>query len=727
MHERLRSHRYVTLDVDRVEALLVEYGVITPAALVAFLKKLNVGEASFEKWRAGGQLYKSNVVDLAKIFGVQPLSLLHPDLRRPIEQELRGEKQIRIRGKLLPRPRQQFFSGRDAELNQVRVRLQKFHIVALRGPSGVGKSQLANEIAHSLHDFDAICWLDCSSASEFEDSLARLATASRLTPGPHVKADLREACAHTSTILFILDDIDDGTYLREALILAPHAKCLLTTKGHEFDGSAILVDVNPLPASTVDNIIYAVCNVKSPEVSAAICEQSGGLPIFILSLARQALRHGLQVSQLTSSRSLRMAVNSGPGDYPTGLSECWHSFLVELADHPAHASLRRLAFLLPNDVPFGLLKLEDETARLDLLAIDGIDDFIALDEAYARTHAIAQEFIRSTLSKEEQVRTVIDICENFAPYIFKEGSPPGFAPYTNRAPHAEALFRHAVDLQIKHPSIGRMLAFAGMRQRFRGNLTASLLWFDRAAAYLPFETEPVDHAFLLCYRATTYRQLEDNATAESLAKQALAVYEKCLGSHHAFVAIALHSLGTACQRQGRLQEAQTIFERSAAIERAHGASRGLGIKLAKLSEIALELRDATKALALIEEAIRVRESETPIHGVRRMHRHVIKAEILLVQNRITEAEQIASQALDMYHGRVTDIEDWHMRACIVYARCLRARSSASDDRLKKSVEWLEGRPHKLKVNMQVWQRYQAALMSTFPSLAMMFEMNAGPG
>ena len=154
--------------------------------------------------------------------------------------------------------RNPLFSGRADDLNRIASAFAGSRTVAISGPDGIGKTQLAAEYVHRrAADFPGgVVWLSFSSPDNVPIRVAAqgAAEASELRPDyadlgldDQIHAVLRTWQSDTDRLL-VFDDCHDDELLREWLPTTGKAKILVTSRRTEWDSSlrAALLTLGPL-------------------------------------------------------------------------------------------------------------------------------------------------------------------------------------------------------------------------------------------------------------------------------------------------------------------------------------------------------------------------------------------------------------------------------------------------------------------------------------------------
>jgi predicted ATPase/DNA-binding SARP family transcriptional activator len=173
--------------------------------------------------------------DAVRSAGVQPAN---------VERELAPEAPVQRDRASLP-PRGAGFVGRTRELADIIRRLTDpdCRLLTLAGPGGVGKTQLALQVAHVVQSdlggsaiiSDGVCFVDLVPVTSPEGIVAALGAALRFTFAPAVPPQAQLfAYLQRRRILLVLDNFEhllDGTALiAELLAAAPGVRLLITSR-----------------------------------------------------------------------------------------------------------------------------------------------------------------------------------------------------------------------------------------------------------------------------------------------------------------------------------------------------------------------------------------------------------------------------------------------------------------------------------------------------------------
>ncbi len=177
--------------------------------------------------------------------------------------------------------------GREAEAQDVLMRLDQARLVTLLGPGGVGKTRLALEVAAACapDETQSVLFAALASTADAEEAPLVLANALQLTgsnPVARLKRTLGEA-----RVLLILDNLEQmrgaGRFVSELLAAAPALRILATSRTalrvhgeHEFPVRPLLLP-EPGPLPDLDTL------AKNPAVAVFLDRARAVLPDLTLT------------------------------------------------------------------------------------------------------------------------------------------------------------------------------------------------------------------------------------------------------------------------------------------------------------------------------------------------------------------------------------------------------------------------------------------------------------
>ena len=116
------------------------------------------------------------------------------------------------------------FVGRAGQIDAVAEALSDSRLVTLHGPAGVGKSRLAQEVAHHVRDrySEGVWWVDLTVAGDLPEVLARLVGTLGVSVPPNASAtDVLAAHLRYRELLLVLDNCEHVAGLLPPVLVSP--------------------------------------------------------------------------------------------------------------------------------------------------------------------------------------------------------------------------------------------------------------------------------------------------------------------------------------------------------------------------------------------------------------------------------------------------------------------------------------------------------------------------
>ncbi|WP_405474134.1 FxSxx-COOH system tetratricopeptide repeat protein [Streptomyces canus] len=274
------------------------------------------------------------------------------------------------------------FSGREAEMVQLRTGLLSGHqtvVQALHGMGGIGKTQIAVEYAHRFaSQYDIVWWVDAEQADQLPVRYTELADRlgiAKSDAGTEANAyALLQRLRTRHRWLLILDNAEQPDQIEPWLPEGP-GHVLITSRNPDWHGIAHKSDLDVF--TRTDSVAYFQARILgiTTEQADLLAQDLGDLPL-ALAQAVGVLRSGMSLDryrQLLTTHTARLLQESDVRDYPAPLAATVDISVARLTDggHPDASALLRLgAFLGPEPIPTTWL----ETARPGLSTIPGDPD-----------------------------------------------------------------------------------------------------------------------------------------------------------------------------------------------------------------------------------------------------------------------------------------------------------------------------------------------------------------
>ncbi len=556
--------------------------------------------------------------------------------------------------------RNPLFTGRDADLKRVAAALKTGRTVAVAGPDGVGKTQLAIEFAHRFGRFFAggVFWLSFTTPAEIPLQVAACGGPG----GMELRGDFAELALDDQLHLvlrawqadvprlLLFDDCADGDVLREWLPTTGGAHIVLTCREPAWDPTLRVtpVPIGPLQRAESVSLLRRLRPdlQESANVVGHVAAELGDLPLALRVAGGFLHRYRGQVSpasflELLRSRDVleyagaiattietdpnvapaasgsrqlfgrRRSLQSSPVSRTFALADRW----LERSDPAGRAALplvaRAACFAageaLPRDLLLAAAGPGGEAGlgvllELGLLEADGED--------LLRFHRSLAELARSSrLDDEAQAATetatttwtsaVNDAAEADARLL--------------ALPHLDAVTEAARERGEDERTaalcfeLGRSLWAAGDLRRARANLEQALEICEQVLGAADHRTINT----LSCLGSLLQAQ-GDLAGAQASLERALELAEGTLGWDHPDTAVILTNLAWALRYQGDLAGARGALERALQVsERSLGGDHpdtidrldGLGVLLKEQGDLAGARTYSGRALEALERTV----------------------------------------------------------------------------------------------------------------------------
>ncbi|KAL2827679.1 hypothetical protein BJY01DRAFT_255622 [Aspergillus pseudoustus] len=202
---------------------------------------------------------------------------------------------------IVPFERNTKFAGREAEIHQIQLLIDKNDgpkKIALAGLGGIGKTQIALEVAYRMKDRDAeysVIWIPCGSLESIEQAFVSVTSAlgmQGVNPA-EAKDAVKAYLSHNVTRwLLILDSVDDLTLwaeLRDFLPQSKQGRILVTTRNQRLVTSLDVIPISEPDGETGIDILRYALGDKHPvgdrHTATTLLERLAYLPLAITQAA----------------------------------------------------------------------------------------------------------------------------------------------------------------------------------------------------------------------------------------------------------------------------------------------------------------------------------------------------------------------------------------------------------------------------------------------------------
>ena len=525
-------------------------------------------------------------------------------------------------------------------------------VVAVHGLGGIGKSQLALEIAHRgrrAGRYELVWRVRAESTVTLVQDLVALAPALGVPDVPdqeQLAALVLGGLQRRSRWLMVLDNAPHADAVR-SWIPTGGGHVLLTSRDRDWGGLAHPIPVAEFTAAEAVTFLGRHRNDPEPPRST-LAAVLGHLPLALAQAVSYLDRHDLSVAGYLDLYRDREAAGqllaSGLPGYPHSVATTWLMHLDQLqAQAPAALELLRLcAFCDPDDINVQLLlskrpglarKLTRELAEaaatptgrestIGALTATGL--VTRLDDERIKLHRLVSQVTRHHLSTKDGQHTAkawavhtLNLLIALTPD--EPWNPQSWPLCADLAQHLLAAADHAPMTSAAGTALTQLGQYLESRAEYHAAQTILL----RASAIRQTVDGPDHHetARTLCSLGIVQREVGDLDAARTSHQQALAIYETVYGPDHPEVARTLNNLGNLQKELGDLDQARITLQRALAIkERTYGPDHlEIAPTLGNLGDIeqqAGELDNARasqiRAIAIFETAYGPNHSEVAI-------------------------------------------------------------------------------------------------------------------
>jgi predicted ATPase/class 3 adenylate cyclase/DNA-binding CsgD family transcriptional regulator len=546
--------------------------------------------------------------------------------------------------------------GRDREVAAIQHLLQRedVRLVTLTGPGGIGKTRLGLQVAAELCDqfIDGVYFVNLAPISDPELVLPDIAqTLETKEIADHTLLNLLKASLRWKQVLLLLDNfeqvVDASVYIAELLSACPILKVIVTSRAalhvrgeQEFAVPPLAV---PNPAHLPDMVALAQYEAvalflararavkpdfqmtKANAVSIVeICARLDGLPLAIeLAVARIKL---LPPQALLERLGQRLAVlTSGARDAPARQQTLRNTikWSYQLLDAEEQRLFRQLSVFAGGCILEAIeavcTALETGTPTTSML--DSIASLIdksilqQVEQEGEESRLVMLETIREygleALETSGEMEATRQAHAQYYLAMAEEAEPelagPRQAVWLERLEREHDNFRAAMQWSLEQGEDGHRkemaLRLGGVLRRFwivHGHWSEGRNFLERALVESKGVPATVQ-AKALITAANLANMQADNDRAEELAEKSRALCKE-IGDTRG-IALSLRMLAVVATRRGTLTTERMLNEEALALFREAGDNEGAAWSLYNLGWLAHGQGEYTKAHALFEESL----------------------------------------------------------------------------------------------------------------------------
>ncbi|KAL4862739.1 hypothetical protein BDV12DRAFT_39188 [Aspergillus spectabilis] len=522
-----------------------------------------------------------------------PLQDQSADPKQPITEESHW---------IVPFRKNPGFMGREEEIANVEELFGTINgpsKVAICGLGGVGKTQIALELAYRVRERDPICsvfWIPCTSYASVEQAYLGIAQAigiQEIKPADakeRVKAHLSQASSQKWLLIF--DNADDmemwvgGSAVAPALVnflpQSAQGHILFTTRNRKLAvrlASPFVVNVSEPDAETGIKILEKALLrndlLENSNEIIALLEQLMFLPLAITQAAAYINSNDIEVSDYTAllkeQESDVIALLSedfgDDGRYQEIQNPIATTWLVSFQQvqrlNPQAADyLSFMACINPRDIPQSLLP--EATSRKKKIDAIGLLKAFSFVSEQVKDHALSLHRLvhlstRNWLRRQQQFSLQIQKTADHLNKVFPNNDHKNQKIWREYLPHALSLVGEC-HFQKEREKHGRLIQNIGRCLRTDGRYYEAAALFEDIVELQKSERGDDDPSALasMADLAWTYWNQGRWKEAEELGIQVVEVSSRSLGPEHSDTLISMSILASTYSNQGRWEKAEVL-------------------------------------------------------------------------------------------------------------------------------------------------------------------------
>jgi tetratricopeptide (TPR) repeat protein len=471
------------------------------------------------------------------------------------------------------------FSGRDEELARLRALFAESAVVALYGPPGVGKTQLAIEYAHryshgAADDYDIVWWIAAEHRDLVEQQLAAIAVGLGLiSKSADAPIAAQSALAHLRAQpkwLLVFDNAQDAAALDRWLPDADGHVLITSPPGRRWDELGTPFELHVLGRAGSAELLRRGRGDLSDDEVELLADRLGGLPLAIAQATGMLAEEGMSAREYVEqvdAKAAQILDDGVPSSYPRSLTAVTRLSLSSLTEaNPAAAHLLRLcAFLAPEPIPVRMLieaaRIIDPSA-LHPDANSAVRDMVRQivryglarnDRSGLQVHQLTQGIIRDqSIEQAEAISLLVRACPG------DPREPACWTDWGKFLPHLKA-----ADLVTANDEGLRRVGCAAVWYLLCSGASEAALsmarkmhdgWGLRYGADDPLTLRAADAV------AQAHRDLGQMAEACEVDEDTMERRRRVLGDHHADTLAAAHNLAIDHHALGRFGQARRLNE-----------------------------------------------------------------------------------------------------------------------------------------------------------------------
>ncbi|KAG2412224.1 hypothetical protein HFD88_009781 [Aspergillus terreus] len=494
---------------------------------------------------------------------------------------------------MVPLARNPRFVGRQEEITKVQELIMASdgpRQVAITGLGGVGKTQIALELAYRIRDLDKACsifWIPCTSLGMIDQAYLNIAQTLGLCDvnpaqvNAQIKTYLSSERAGKWLLIFDnADDMDMWPTLEDALPESGHGRVLFTTRNRKLAVELASSDTIPIPDVDEDTALKilekSLINqtlLRDSETAVALLKQLTFLPLAIAQASAYINKNSLDLSTYQEllqekepeivdllSEDFRDAGRYKDIQNPVITTWLISFEQIQRQNQLAADFLSFMACINPRNIPYSLLPSSTSKKRkVDALGLLSAYSFTNAQDMDISLHRLVHLAMRNWLKKSSVFSHWIQRVAGRMAEVFPNRH------YTNRGiwrqylPHALSLVHEEEFTQQREHYLDLLDDMAGCLLSDGRYHEAELLHTDLMEMGTEKDGQECYSTLrsITCLAETYWHQGRWNE-AEELQIQALEIGKTVLGAEHPDTLVITGNLALIYGYQGRWTEAEEL-------------------------------------------------------------------------------------------------------------------------------------------------------------------------
>ncbi|KAH7326971.1 hypothetical protein BKA65DRAFT_608042 [Rhexocercosporidium sp. MPI-PUGE-AT-0058] len=495
---------------------------------------------------------------------------------------------------IVPFDRNARFIGRESQLAELKGKLFVGALttkVAITGPGGIGKTQLALELAYRVREEFKNCsvfWIPASNIESLHQAYAHIAQRLNIPGWDDEKADVKKLVQlylskESAGQWLLVFDITDETRLETAgssqaaslieyLPVSDQGAIVFTTTDRKTAITLALQDIIELSEMEQDiaQRMLEMCLISpanEKEVADLFLKELACLPLAIIQAAAY-----VNINKITLRQYLLLLAEQKEGvvepiskEYENVIASTWLISFEQIRRQDTLAAdyLLFIACVNPMDVPLALLPTTSPREK----GIDAVGTLVAYSFVTKRTaesavdlHRLVHLSTRNWLQKQKFLSKQTQIAITRLLEVFPGDNDGNRSKWRRLLPHAK--FALSSGLPGQESEARTNLAYKHARALFSdGRFNEAEAYFNDVLQSRKEVLGPDYPSTLGCIAslASTYRKQGRWDAAEALFVQVIETRKTKLGADHPSTLTSMGNLAVTYRRQGRWDAAEALF------------------------------------------------------------------------------------------------------------------------------------------------------------------------